>query len=230
MRCNAALAVFIGVFLCTHAAMAVRVCGTVIGPGTLAVYSGTNQVAQYSCSDGYFFVNLGLGYNKCACADFGEPGPVTGQVCSNGQASTSPSCLHCQYDEYVSGGRCASCPTGSVAINGTGTHINTTCNWCEHSYYWNGNVCVKCPSGSSGSSYGFTTDVHQNTMCDYCNVGLYWDGSACRTCPNQGAVGMTPYPTIKRPAITDCYIPANTTVVDSAGNYYQFSTNCNYTK
>ncbi len=95
----------------------------------------------------------------------------------------------------------------------------------------------KCATGYYGdptSSTSGCTVCPANATCNEgsrlfaCNIGYYQNGTSCSPCPSSGGIaGKTK--SIGATSITECYIPANTSITDSDGQYIYIS-DCYYTK
>lgn len=102
--------------------------------------------------------------------------------------------------------------TGTTNVTASGTCTTTSIAYiCEEGYYGTPtgrlDTCTACPSNATcggGSTFS-------------CNKGYYKNGSLCSRCPASGGVYGTTSGT-GATAITECYIPADSTFSDSTGS------------
>ncbi len=100
------------------------------------------------------------------------------------------------------------------------TTSNLTIYSCAPGYYGtptsSDSGCTACPSKATCSG-------DDTFLCDQ---GYYQSGNSCKRCPASGGIYGTTAGT-GATAITECYLPANTTMYDGDG-YYQMTQNCYY--
>lgn len=95
---------------------------------------------------------------------------------------------------------------------------------CGEGYYGTAtaidSVCTACPDNATCAGGNGSTFV--------CDQGYYKNSAQCTKCPSSGLVEGTTA-AAGATGITDCYIPKNRVMEDSAGSYH-YSSDCYYTK
>lgn len=185
-------------------------------------YNNYSNGTCYWCSAGGTAPgNCKAGY--AACQTKAQVVSVGSYAGSSGSQCTSKgfcylSCRGGQWVAYSTGRECWQDVTGCMCD----LYVLTDKYRCAAGYYGNGTTCTKCPPNST-STAGSTT----STQCK-CNMGYYKSGTSCLRCPSSGGiVGTTK--TTGSTAITQCYIPAGSTDIDSTG-VVSYTGDCYYVK
>ncbi len=146
-------------------------------------------------SAGTYYTNCSTSPHQCTCN-----GQITTYACADGFYGTPTSNL--------SG--CTECPANATCAFGSNDTFK-----CNLKYLKTDNACIPCPTIGVYMCSGSTL---------VCSKNYYRDGNTCVPCPPSGGVyGTTATPTFSSGAtsITDCYIPADTTMhgSDTSGSY-----------
>lgn len=164
-------------------------------------------------SAGTYNTNCSVSPHTCSCT-----GQTTTYACADGYYGSPTNNLT----------GCTPCPDNATCTYGSNTTFT-----CNLNYLKTDDSCIPCPTNGVYTCAGTTL---------VCAKGYYRNGNTCNRCPSSGGVyGTTASPTFSSGAtsITECYIPADTTMYgsDTSGSYeYYFinktnneGINCYYT-
>lgn len=106
----------------------------------------------------------------------------------------------------------------------TGTSCSACTSYsCNSGYYGTATSssagCVACPSNATCAGGNDSTFV--------CNRGYYKNGTTCNRCPTEDGVTYGTTKDAGATSMTECYMPANTSVTDWTGTYI-FTSDCYY--